>query len=149
MLEEECTSTKIGLQLNVSKCELISCQDSQLVNSPLSSFIRVKSDEAILLGAPLLSGSAMDSTLNKLSENLHRATQRLSLITAHDSLIILRHSLGASKLTYVLRCAPCAGHLALIRFDELLRKALCTVINVSLFDDQWSQASLPIRMGGL
>src|SRR3984893_11742882 len=79
MLEEECT--KIGLQLNVSKCELISCQDSQLVSSPLSSFIRVKPDEAILLGAPLLSGSAMDSTLNKLNENLHWATQSLSLLT--------------------------------------------------------------------
>src|ERR1700730_2238429 len=94
----------------------------------------------------------MDSSLDKFNENLHRATQRLSLITAHDSLIILRHSLSAPKLTYVIRCSPCAGHpvlTRLTRFDELLRKALCTVINVSLSDDQWSQANLPIRMGGL
>src|ERR1700730_15112369 len=91
----------------------------------------------------------MDSSLDKFNENLHRATQRLSLITAHDSLIIRRHSLSAPKLSYVLRCAPCAGHPALTRFNELLRKALCTVINVSLSDDQWSLASLPIGMGGL
>jgi len=30
-----------------------------------------------------------------------------------------------------------------------LRKALCTIINVDFTDSQWTQASLPVGLGGL
>ena len=53
----------IGLELNVTKCELISsCPISN--NSILSSFIHVKPGKLCLLGAPLSSGQAMDSALS-------------------------------------------------------------------------------------
>jgi len=35
------------------------------------------------------------------------------------------------------------------KFDDQLRSAVCNICNVSLTDDQWLQASLPVRNGGL
>jgi len=49
----------------------------------------------------------------------------------------------------VLRASPCAGHPLLSGFDVVLGRALSTVINVEFSDDQWMQASRPVRMGGL
>jgi len=40
-------------------------------------------------------------------------------------------------------------HSALLEFDSLLRTAIERIINSSLTDSQWLQASLPIRDGGL
>ena len=34
-------------------------------------------------------------------------------------------------------------------FDDTLRQVLSTILNVSLSDDQWLQASLPVQKGGL
>ena len=91
----------------------------------------------------------MDRSLEKFISDFDACAKRLSFIPAHDALIILRSSLGAPKLTYVLRSSPCAGHVALDTFDKSLRNTLCRVLNIDLSDDQWAQASLPIRMGGL
>jgi hypothetical protein len=141
-------SKKIGLTLNFGKCELISKGPCTLV-SPLGSFYQVSPDQADLLGAPLLVGPAMDEALRKIKESLSRATKRLSLISAHDALVILRSSLGAPKVTYTLRAAPCAEHPTLTEYDGILRQALSVLINVDMSDDQWLQANLPVRMGGL
>ena len=35
------------------------------------------------------------------------------------------------------------------KFDELLRTAISIICNVSLSDDRWLQASLPVKSGGL
>ena len=74
---------------------------------------------------------------------------RLKLIFSHGSLTIIRHSLSAPKLNYILRTSPSAGHPVLVRFDYTLRKALCCIINVDFTDNQWVQASLPVSLGGL
>ena len=74
---------------------------------------------------------------------------RLKLISAHDALIILRNCLSAPKLNYTLRASPCAGHTKLSEFDGILKKAICSICNINLTDEQWIQASLHIRFGGL
>src|SRR6218665_947645 len=50
---------------------------------------------------------------------------------------------------YLLRCAPCHDHLRLIDYDKLLRGGMERILNIYLTEDQWMQASLPIRMRGL
>src|SRR6218665_1106458 len=50
---------------------------------------------------------------------------------------------------YLLRCAPCYAHLRLIDYDKLLRGGMERIINIALTEDEWMQASLPLRMGGL
>ena len=115
----------------------------------LLSFIQVRPVDANFLGAPLLVGNALDNALEKVNTAFARAVGRLHLIHAHDALKILQASLGAPKLNYMLRSSPCAGHSFLADFDSSLRQALSKVINVDLSDDQWFQASLPVRPGGL
>ena len=53
------------------------------------------------------------------------------------------------KLRYILRMAPCSGNPQLTIFEDALRQGLSSILNVSLPDDQWLQASLPVQNGGL
>lgn len=146
-LEHE--SSDIGLTLNVSKCELITNDVRKSALPKLSSFIHIAPQYAKVLGAPIFVGPSLDEALYGQCESLSRAVDRLKLITSHDSLTIIRHSLSAPKLNYILRTTPSAGHPALVKFDNTLRKALCSIVNVDFTDSQWLQATLPVSLGGL
>lgn len=137
----------IGLLLNDKKCEAIS--KNGLSSSFETSFIQLEPMSATLLGAPLLKGWAMDDCLAKHCGHLKTAISRLELITSHDALVLLRASFSAPKLQHTLRSAPCTDHPLLNEFDQSLRSALIKVCNIALSDDQWLQASLPVRCGGL
>ena len=56
---------EVGLALNEAKCEIISSNPPQ-ASSPLSKFTHVTPAEAVLLGAPLGRGPAMDCTADPL-----------------------------------------------------------------------------------
>jgi hypothetical protein len=142
-------AAKLGLKLNTGKCEVISTPNSVLTSSTLQSFVQVTPSNATLLGAPLLTGPAMDGLLKSRCEDLKRAMDRLSLISSHDALVILKSALSAPKLTYTIRSSPCSGHTELDNFDNLLRKGLSDIVNVNLTDLAWVQANLPVREGGL
>jgi hypothetical protein len=71
------------------------------------------------------------------------------LVSAHDAMLLLKSSFSAPKLQNVLRSAPCDGHQLLESFDSILRSALCAICNASLTEEQWIQASLPVRAGAL
>src|SRR6218665_348668 len=60
-----------------------------------------------------------------------------------------RFYFGASRLNYLLRCSPCFEHPDLVRLDGLQRAGLDSIINCSLSDLQWLQATLPLKDGGL
>ena len=68
---------------------------------------------------------------------------------AHDALVILKNSVAMPKLLYLLRTSECGDNALLDQFDTILRKGLTEILNVDLSDDQWLQASLPVRDGGL
>ena len=139
---------KYGLQLNFSKCEAITtCGVTS--HSPLDGFLQFTPDRATLLGAPLSTGQALTDCLSARCDDLGRAVERLKLVSAHDALVLLKNSLSAPKLQYTLRAACCEGHDLLSAFDKVLRSALCRICNVTLTDQQWLQASLPVRVGGL
>jgi hypothetical protein len=115
----------------------------------MENFDVVKKEMASLLGAPLLPGPAVDAALSKKCEDLRKAMDRLKLLESHDALVILRNSLSVPKLLYILRTSGCAGNVLLQTFDNILRNGLSDILNVALTDDQWIQASLPVRHGGL
>ena len=140
--------TPRGLILNEKKCETIT-PDGHTDEVSLQQFIHHTPLSSTLLGAPLLQGPAMNDCLQKRCSDLDRAISRLDLITSHDALVLLRASFSAPALQHTLRTSQCDGHEALTRFDNLLRAALCKICNVSLTDDQWLQASLPVKSGGL
>lgn len=137
-----------GLQLNDKKCEIVSNSTSS-INPAFTNFKHLTVEETELLGAPLTVGTAMDTALSNRCDDLARAATRLSSIAAHDALVLLKASFSAPKLMHTIRAAPCSGHAALLKFDELLRECVSTITNTDLTDVQWLQASLPVKNGGL
>ena len=63
------------------------------------------------------------------------------------ALVLFKNRLILSKLLYLLRTANCSGNMILLTFDDALRSGLSTIMNINLNDDQWIQASLPVRNG--
>ena len=138
----------IGLKLNITKCEYIS--DNVTPSSTIfQNFIQLAPSNAMLLGAPLSSGRAMDTSLEKRCEELALAISRLKTLSAHDALTLLRSSFSAPKVMHILRSSSCAGHAGLSNFDALLRSGLSLITNTNFSDMQWLQASLPVKDGGL
>ena len=101
------------------------------------------------MGAPIAAGKAMGDILHKKCDDLARGMSRLSLLDAHDALILLKAAVGHPTIMNVLRAAPCVDHPALERFDSMLRSGLSRIVNCEISDLVWIQAGLPIRDGGL
>ena len=75
--------------------------------------------------------------------------ERLQHLSSHDALLLLRHSLAIPKLLYILRSSPSFLSPCLKSYDDELRALVSRITNVPLEDPAWSQASLPVRCGGL
>jgi len=147
----ETEAAKLGLQLNKAKCEVASRMNRQ-ENSYREAFVDFQFtdlDNLFMLGSPVMVGSAVDKALEQKTNELKTAISRLSTLEAHDALVILRISLSIPKLMYTLRTASCHDSCRLIEFDNALKDGLSSILNVNLSDDQWNQASLPVRDGGL
>ena len=94
-------------------------------------------------------GQAMDQALSARCSDLERAIDRLSLLSSHDALVILKSALSTPKLLYTLRTSPCSDHPELEHFDALLRSGLSSIVNINISDVNWIQSSLPVSDGGL
>ena len=53
------------------------------------------------------------------------------------------------KLLYIFRTAPCSGSVELDHYDDSLRAALSSLLNIEMSPSVWNQASLPLRWGGI
>ena len=138
----------LGLSLNRGKCEVVG-RAGHACHHQFADFCQLTPESASLLGSPLLAGPAMDDILTAFCEDLELAIARLKLISAHDALTLLKSCLGGTKLQYIMRTSPCYSHHLLPSIDNLLRSAISSTCNISLNDDQWLQASLPVWSGGL
>ena len=147
----ETEAAKLGLQLNKLKCEITSRVNRQRNNyrEAFSGFQYTDLDNLFMLGSSVMAGSAVDRALEQKTNELKKAISRLSTLHAHDALVILRISLSIPKLMYTLRTASCHGRFRLTEFDIALKDGLSSILNVNLSEDQWNQASLPVRDGGL
>jgi len=131
----------MGLHLNIAICELITSPDFRVSDATLRSYSRISIAHASLLGAPLFPGVVLDVTWAAACSELSRAVERLKCIGSQDAHILLRSSFSAPRVQHLLRCSPSV--------DELLRSAVSLIFNSVLSDDQWLQASLPKKDGGL
>ena len=149
MIEAE--ASKLGLQLNKKKCEITSraTRQQKIYSEAFSGFQFIDLENLFMLGSPVMPGSAIDQALAEKINDLTRAISRLRMLQAHDALVILRVSLSIPKLMYTLRTASCHESCRLSEFDTALRIGLSSILNVDISDDQWNQASLPIKDGGL
>ena len=125
--------SKIGLDLNVSKCESISHNHRE---QAFQGFVDIAPEDACLLGAPLCTGRALDKVLSSGCSDLRIAIGRLKVLPSHDTLILLRSSFGVPRLMHTLRCVPCAEHPSLTVFDNLMREGISSITNSLLSDIQ-------------
>ena len=140
---EQCCSV-MGLNLNRAKCEVIARDGFDNEYTSLRHFTCTTTASAILLGAPLSTANALQTTLDFRISELNRTMKRLTLIARQDALLILKSSLGSPKLLHTLRCSPCASHPSLVVHDSLIHKL---ILNVAIVESHWTQAALPIKMG--
>ena len=134
----------LDLDLNPSKREVIS-HSGTISHPQFAGLCQVSPSPATLLGSPLSSGLAMDDAISTLNDDLQWAANRLSLVSSHDVLILLKNCLSGRKLLHVMRTTSCFDNPQLSEFDDLLRIAVKKMCSFTLSDDQWTQASLPVH----
>ena len=76
---------------------------------------------------------------------------RLQLLSAHDAILLLKHSFALPKLLYCLRTAPCFLSHGIQEYDEQLKVIVSGITNVHFSEASptWTQATLPVKRGGL
>ena len=88
-------------------------------------------------------------TLVVKTRSLEVLGYRLLHLHLHDALCHLRPTFAIPKLLYTFCTSPCFHAPELQVFESLLISLLSSILNISLNDSAWSQASLPIWYGGL
>jgi hypothetical protein len=146
----EAAAARIGLRLNHDKCEIIGLDPSQrqLWSSAGLNFMERSVDESVLLGSPL-SLAGVDTALSQSRTQLERVRTRLLKLSAHEAFFLLKNCFAIPRLQFLLRTAPCCFSEEVVTFDETVRSLLCAIVNIRLDDVAWSQASLPVRWGGI
>jgi Reverse transcriptase (RNA-dependent DNA polymerase) len=146
----EGSASELGLALNHSKCEVIGLTGQSRtawLHSGLT-FVDRHSSTASLLGTPI-HAAGVDGAINERTEALKLAVPRLSLMSSHEALFLLKSSMAMPRLQYILRTAPCHQSPATTTFDDLVANTLSACLNVSLGATNRLQLSLPVRWGGI
>src|SRR5271163_2525669 len=112
-------------------------------------FAKPPLSDSTLLGSPTQAGAGVDQALASKAADLKVMVGRLSLLPCHAALFLLRNAFAIPKLLYLLRTAPCSDSNELVKYDDTLRAALTSLLNVELTTAAWNQASLPLRLGGI
>ena len=151
MVEYE--GAEIGLHLNRHKSEII-CSDADITGTILPSLPGaqvVDPAKATLLGSSVGDVSSISDILTSKINMLKRMGDRLQFFSAHDAFLLLKHSFALPKLLYNLRTSPCFLSPVLQEYDKSLMSILGQITNLLLSEDghAWTQATLPVKMGGL
>ena len=106
LVEKE--AAELGLQLNRSKSELL-CEDPTTRDQLLKvvpGLQVIGMDQVEILGSPVGSMTSVDVVINEKIRLLELLGERLRLLQAQDTLLLLRHSLAIPKVLHVLRSSP-------------------------------------------
>ena len=145
---------KYGLQLNMSKCEIFWPSGDQSFPKFPSDVERVVDTKggADFLGSPLWeSKDFFNTSLSTRIDNIWESQQHLQdMEDPQVELLLLRSCLSLCKLNHILRTVPPDRVLGQLQpFDINLRKTLESIIDCSLLESSWQQATFPIRLDGL
>ena len=112
---------------------------------------RVTESGIILLGSPIGDRAFTRKAIELKVEKIHDITFRLPLLEdAQTEFALLRSCLSLPKMMYVLRTVDPTDFLVLSKeYNSITREALGQIIGTPPTDQQWSQAKLPVSLGGL
>lgn len=143
--------TQYGLILNPAKCEVYWPSGDQSFSEFPPTITRLR-DGVSLLGSPVYGSKSFAS-----NTVLHQVQQigllQSSITELNDPQIelhLLRSCLSVCKVNHLLRTVPLSDMSdPLLIFDVNLRATLSKIIHGSVPGPSWTQATLPLRLGGL
>lgn len=149
LVKEE--ATKIGLEINLNKCELISNNESanRVFKTRFPECKIVSKQEAEFLGSPAGSADFVAKQINEFLDKFENWCTKLRGLNLHNTNFLLAKCLFTPKLGFLLRTAP-TFNVDLTSFTLRCRKIFSELYNINFYDEKiWSQATLPIKLGGI
>jgi hypothetical protein len=144
---------EIGLRLNREKSEIVcaDCDTSNAILPSLQGAQVVYPAKATLLGSLIRDLSSVSDVLRTKADMLRKMGDRFQHLSAHDATLLLKHSFALPKLLYNLRTSPCFLSPVVQEYDELLMSIVGRITNIHFGknDPAWTQATLPVKLGGL
>ena len=118
----ESLGAELGLRLNRNKCELISSNFPVDLPHSLRGFKLVDPTDAILLASAGGTNPWWPSNGWGVAWEVPGPSESFGSDGTYIipwSLVILKYSLGSTRMLYILRASPCTSNPALIQFDDL------------------------------
>ena len=142
---------RLGLSLNLSKCEIISPSNSPypVSEEALRCMKRTGHNDATILGSPMFP-EAFETVFNTKIVRLETLSSRLRHLDSHVAFTLLKNCISLPKVQHLLRSFPAFLFPDLLRkFDSVQKSSLETILNCSLSETNIRQAFLPVSKGGL
>ena len=145
---------EVGLKLNTSKCEISilgvnSASILQDFRAVCPDIKLVPPNDLELLGSSIGTRS-LSTSLKRSTEALERMIPKLSLLSSHNALYLLRNCFHIPKFLHILRTSPAFTQPGLLQdMDSLTAGALSKLLNVDITSKTWQQMTLPTKYGGL
>jgi len=141
----------LGLHLNVKKNEI--WWPSRASPDPFPADVdRVNNAGVKLLGAPIGTKAFTTDFVKKKLDALNSVYKLLRDVNnAQVEFALFRGCLAYNKINHLLRtCPPNLLEESLVAFDDQFQSMVAEILRVPcLSDDQWDQASLPVKLSGL
>jgi len=141
----------LGLHLNVKKNEIWWPNRASLDPFP-AEVDRVDNAGVKLLGAPIGTKAFTTDFVKKKLVALSDVCKALREVdNAQIEFALFRGCLSYNKINHLLRtCPPDLLQDALVKFDDHFHKMVAEILRVPcLSEQQWDQASLPVKLAGL
>jgi hypothetical protein len=144
-------SRKIGLELNLNKCEIFCCSgDTSHQFQNLAPGIKIWDRGSLsLLGSPIFD-QGFKHTIEKTIITFENLLHKAELLSRHVTYTLIKNCLFIPKFNFLLRTTPfwkISNYVNSI--DSSLKSSLERILNLRLTDLQWCESTLPIRFGGL
>jgi len=101
----------------------------------------------MFLGAPLFN-DGLDSGAGAHIAVFERISERLLFMTSHESFFFYKNCLAMPRWLHFLRTSPCS-RLPILQMLDDVQRTLSAITHVVFLDTSWTQATLPVRWGGL
>ena len=150
----EGSARRLGLKLNMSKCELVSPSPQGLgINWDLFDILIPRNLDGCLklLGTPIGSDEYCQKLTQQRADGVQECLDALGeLPDPQVALALLRSCASFGKMVFAARSTPYDVHQEqLLGFDKAVRRCFEHFTGLHPDDSQWLQASLSTRLGGL
>ena len=111
---------------------------------------RIQEHGIILLGSPVGSHTYVKDKIQEKIQAVKDIIHHLPLLQdPHSEFVLLRSCFSLPKTMFLLRTTQPSHQDLWATFDDLIRDSLTHILGSGLNDQQWSQAQMPVAMGGL